>query len=310
MIREKLYVDLVNSVGVPTYQATYVRVFVNKKPHGFYVMVDDIEPPFLSTFVHGGRITKEKEMGSLYQMGSHVLGLEATMQWNGTKTADYHPEIYENKILGQNTKEEPMAQFIDFMKDLRDWDPSSSNGVAYWQSRLDLDGYLRSMALEYLTGHWDAYWWKGNNYFMYYNVETKVWQFIPTDYDSTFSDGNLASVNVPYKEFAKTRLSRKGKDHPLITKLIYKNKDIAARFENILKSITLAVFNNKALDKRIDAYKQLIRQDVEWDYKIDRSAQPGKNNKWTIAEFDQSIVGPVRTVSFGIKPWIKNRADS
>ncbi|KAG0238111.1 hypothetical protein BGW42_007102 [Actinomortierella wolfii] len=310
MIREKLYIDLLNSVGVDTYQGSYVRVYVNGKPHGFYLMVEDIEPPFLSTAIHHGSITKEKKMGALYQLGSHVLGLEATMQYNGSRTADYHPEIYENKVLGNNPKDEPMKEFIAFMKELQDWDPSKSGGVAFWNSRLDLDGYLRSIALEYLTGHWDAYWWKGNNYFMYNNPETKKWQFIPTDFDTTFSDGNQPDVDVDYKTFAKRRLARKGKDHPLITKLIYKNKDINAKFEDILLTITTAVFNNKALDARIDAYKTQIEQDVAWDYSIDRSAQPGKNYGWTITDFRNSITGPVESVNFGIKPWISRRAKS
>ncbi|KAG0270461.1 hypothetical protein DFQ27_006673 [Actinomortierella ambigua] len=312
MIRERLYIDLVNSVAVPTYQGSYVRVFVNGKPHGFYLMVEDIEPPFLSTRIHHGRITKEKEMGSLYQMGSHITGLEATMAWNGSKTADYHPEIYENKVLGQNTKEEPMAQFIDFMKVLRDYDPTKPDAIEFWNSHLDLDGFLRSMALEFLTGHWDAYWWKGNNYFMYFNVETKVWQFIPTDFDVTFSDGGRADVDVDYKQFAASRLRRKGKDHPLITKLIYKNKDIAARFEFILKSIANAVFTDKVLEPRITAFKELIKEDVAWDYSIDRSAQPGKNYGWTISDFFTSIDKPVKktgySINFGIRQWINKRA--
>ncbi|KAF9961947.1 hypothetical protein BGZ72_000569 [Mortierella alpina] len=312
MIREKIYFDLLNAVGVPTSQGSYVRVYVNKKPYGFYLMAEDIETPYLRTAIHGGSLSN-KELGSLFQMGSHVLGLEASLMYNGPKTADYHPEIYSNKNLGdptKNTKEEPMAQLIDFLKVLNEYDPSLTGGEKFWRNLLDLDGFMRSMALEYLGGAWDSYWWKGNNYFMYFNPTKNVWQFLPTDFDSTFSDGTRADVDTTYKKFAASRLRRAGKDHPLITKLIYKNAENNKLFEKTLLQITKKVFNPTALNPRIDAFKNMIQEDVKWDYALDRSKNPGKNPAWTMADFSQSIIGPVKGISHGIKPWISNRAKS
>ncbi|KAG0345726.1 hypothetical protein BG004_003208 [Podila humilis] len=308
MIREKLYFDVLNSAGVHTTQGAWNRLYVNGKPHGLYLMVDDIEPAFISNTYHKGKIVGAKNLGSLYQMGSHVLGLEATLQYNGSRSADYHPEIYENKNLGANTKEEPMAQLISFLKDLQDFNPAAADAIAYWRARLNLDDYLRQMAIEYLGGTWDGYWWKGNNYFMYYNPVDKVWQWVPTDFDSTFSDGNLKDVAVPYKQFAASRLRRKGKDHPLITKLIYKNKEINAQFEKTLLTLAQGVFNPKSLNPRIDAYKKLLEPEVAWDLTIDRSKNPGKTFGFTLSDFAKSIDGPVKTISYGIKPWISYRA--
>ncbi|KAF9316185.1 hypothetical protein BG003_002274 [Podila horticola] len=307
LMREKLYIDVLNSAGIKTTQGTWTRLYVNGKPYGFYLMVDDVEAPFLSNTFHNGEL-KPKQLGSLYQMGSHVLGLEATLQYNGSKTTDYHSEIYENKNLGANTKEEPMAQLISFFKDLQDFNPALPGGVDYWNKRLNLEDYLRQMAVEYLGGTWDGYWWKGNNFFMYFNPTTNVWQWVPTDFDSTFSNGNLKDVEVSYKQFAASRLKRAGKDHPLITKLIYKNKDINAMFEKILLGLAKGVFNPKALGPRIDAYEKMIQDDVKWDLAIDRSKNPGKTFGYTFNDFHGSIIGPVKNVNNGIKPWISYRA--
>ncbi|KAG0206138.1 hypothetical protein BGX28_002358 [Mortierella sp. GBA30] len=306
MIREKLYLDILNSVGVASCQGSYVRVYVNGKPHGFYLMVEDIDKPFIRTTIHHGAVKGKKALGSLYQIGS---GGRATMLYNGPHTANYDP-IYENKIRGHNPKNEPMKQFIAFMKDLHDWDPAADGGVAYWKKRLDLDGYLRSMALEYLAGSWDASWFRGHNYFIYYNPQSKVWQFIPTDFDHTFSNGNRPEVDTTYKKFAQSTLSDKSSDHPLVTKLIYKNKDINKKFENVLLTITQGVFNNEALDARIDAYVKQIEEDVAWEHSIDRSKLPGKKLAWTMDNFHDSIIGPVKNVKNGIKPWIARRAKS
>ncbi|KAG0091953.1 hypothetical protein BGZ92_011216 [Podila epicladia] len=286
MIREKLYVDLLNSVGVASYQGSYVRVYVNGKPQGLYLMVEDVSESFVMNTIHHGSITDKKDLGALFKMSS---GLHATMQYKGRKTADYDPVVYTSKIQGNNPKNEPMKQFIAFMKDLQEWDPTAPGGVAFWKERLDLDGYLRSMSLEYLTGAWDQFWWRGNNYYII---------------------GEHPDVDTTYKNYAHVRLQVESKDNPLVTKLIYKNKEINKEFEKTLLTITQGVFNNKAVDARIDAYKNQIEEDVAWDLSIDRSKLPGIDLEWSIEKFHTSFKAPVKHVGKGLKKWIGDKAKS
>jgi len=306
LIREKTYTDILNSIGVKASEAAWVRVYVNNKPFGFHLMMEDIEEPFLRTTIHKGQ-TVPKDLGSLYQMGSHFAGEEGTMLYLGPNTTNYNAETYENKIRGDNTKAEPMAQLIAFMKDLQEYDPSLPNAVKFWNTRLDLDGFLKAMVMEYLAGAWDSYWWKGNNFFMYYNPVDARWQFIPTDFDSTFSDGARADVLTTYKKFAASRLRRSGKDHPLITKLIYKNKEINALFEKMLLTVTQKIFNPRVLNPRLDAYEKMIVDEVKWDSTLDRSKNPGKKSS-PFEDFQKSLNGPVTGVTIGVKPWIAGRA--
>jgi hypothetical protein len=308
LIREKLYIDILNAVGVATIQGAYVRVYINNKPFGFYLMVEDIDAPFLRTTMQHGS-SESEELGFLFKMGSHVAGQEATLQYAGPATAYYNPGVYENKNLGDNSEAEPMAQLIQFFKDLQEFDPSLPGAIKFWNSRLDLEGFLRYMAMEFLGGNWDAYWWKGNNYFMYYNLQQARWQFIPTDFDSTFNDGNLTDVLTTYRRFAAGRLERPGKDHPLITKLILKNNDINRRFEKILLLIVKGVFQPKVLDPRIDAYVTMIQNEVKWDLSISRSSLPGKR-MFTVEDFHNNIKRGIQGIRFGIKPWIEDRAAS
>ncbi|KAG0022668.1 hypothetical protein BGZ81_008442, partial [Podila clonocystis] len=307
MIREKLYVDFLNSAGVASYQGSYVRVYVNGKPQGFYLMVEDVAESFVMQTIHHGAITDKKDLGALFKMSS---GLHATMQYKGRKSADYDPVVYTSKIQGDNPDGEPMKQFIAFMKDLKDWDPTSPGGIDFWKERLDLESFLRSMALEYLAGAWDQFWWRGNNYYMYFNPEKNIWQFIPNDFDNTFSIGSHPDVDTTYKNYAHFRLMVKSKDNPLVTKLIYKNKDINKQFEKTLLTITQGIFNNKAVDARIDAYKNQIEEDVAWDLSINRSKLPGIDLEWDVAKFNKSFKDPVKHVGKGLKSWIGDRAKS
>ncbi|KAG0336084.1 hypothetical protein BG000_006934 [Podila horticola] len=268
MIHEKLYIDILNAVSVRTAQGAWVRMYVNGKPYGFYLMVEDIELPFLRETIHHGS-SEPEELGSLYKMMNlESTGQEATMQYVGTKTKDYKfvdntkEEIYTNKNLGANPENEPMAQLIAFFNDLHDYDPKLSNGVAFWNSRLDLDGFLRCMAMEYLGGNWDAYWFSGNIYFMYFNLIEAKWQFIPTDFDRTFDDGKFPDVLTTYTKFAAHKLAILGNDHPLVTKLIYENKDINALFQQIFLGIIHGVFNPEILEPRINTYEKMIADEV------------------------------------------------
>ncbi|KAF9323053.1 hypothetical protein BG006_001800, partial [Podila minutissima] len=317
MIREKLYIDVLNAVGVRTTEGAWVRVYVNRKPYGFYLMVEDIELPFLRRTIHHGRSTPS-ELGSLYKMANlRDPNEKATMQYVGPKTADYKPkprldeeEIYENQNLGASPEDEPMAQLIAFFKDLRDYEPKLSGGVEFWNSRLDLEGFLRCMAMEYLGGNWDAYWLSGNNYFMYFNPTEGKWQFIPTDFDRTFGGskidhGKPRNMVTAYKKFADHKSVN---DYPLVNKLIYMNNEINARFEQILLNIVNKVLNPEVLEPRINAYENMIADEAKWDYSLDRSTNAGKPVNSTIDDFHSGI-SSVENVNIGIKPWIKGRAE-
>ncbi|KAG0259188.1 hypothetical protein DFQ27_004202 [Actinomortierella ambigua] len=308
MMHERLYVDILNSVGVPSYQASYVRVYVNGEPHGLYLMVEDIDVPYLMNTIHRGAIQNKSELGSFFKMRS---GDHATMKFKGKLSVDYKPETYQNKILGNNPPEEPMKQFIAFMKAVRNWDPNSAGGIDYWKQRMDLDGFLKAMAVEYLTGAWDNFWWRGNNYFMYFNPQLQVWQFLPTDFDNTFGTSVHKDVDTTYRNYG--RFLREKKDNtPVVSKLIYLNKDINKYFEDILLTITKGVFNSKVLNPRIDAYMKQIEKDVDWDQTIDRSKRPGRVLDKTMDSFHQAVtgIGPLKSLPFGIKSWIAKRAKS
>ncbi|KAF9944709.1 hypothetical protein BGZ70_004410, partial [Mortierella alpina] len=153
MMREMLYIDMLNSAGVATQQGAWVRLFINNEPYGLYLMVDDISGSFLKQTVHGG--DSKVANGSLVQMNAFPENgqqFNADLVYKGPSLADYQKGNYDSKKLGPgDTAEEPIKELIDFMKDLQDFDPASTpDPIAYWEQRMDFDGFLRCMALEYL----------------------------------------------------------------------------------------------------------------------------------------------------------------
>ncbi|KAG0337979.1 hypothetical protein BG000_004735 [Podila horticola] len=294
MIREKLYVDMLNNIGVPAQQTTYVRMFWNGEPIGLYVAMEVLRENWVRKVLHSN--TTNVQVGSLFRMNASG-GKEANLEWHGPATKgneDY--DRYTLVVKGQNVpKDKDMSELVAFMKDLKDYDPKKTKDpIAYWQRRLDLDIFLKSMAMEYLTVASDAYWQEGSNYQMYYDPVTKKWIWLPMDFDDTFTRNS-----EPYKKIP--RINDKGYESVLVSKLILDTPAISAKFEDHVKTITSYILNPKALNPYLDAYVHMIDEDVAWDRKLPRVAKGGKSYNFKFEDLYKGVQNE-------LKGWIKERS--
>ncbi|CAO3569736.1 unnamed protein product [Mortierella alpina] len=301
-IREKLYIDMLNSVGVPTQQGAWVRLFVNNEPYGLYLMVDDISKSFLKQTVHAGDPNILR--GSLVQMNAWLN--KADLVFKGPTSANYDESTYKSQNLGNSPITDPLKELITFMSDLQTFQATSPDAINYWNgTRLDLDGFLRSMALEYLMGAFDMYWHAGSNYFMYKNPlmgPGGKWQWIPTDMDGTFGSGYPASKAPSYKTW--TNFATQG-ERPLVQKLILDNPQINALFEQTLKEIVSTVFKPEAIGPRATAYNKMLQLDAQWDRSLTRKS-PGIDNAFTFADFNNNLYNATKDMQAGIMEWVQD----
>ncbi|KAF9392314.1 hypothetical protein CPB97_002464 [Podila verticillata] len=303
MMREKVYIDMLNSVGVPTQQGAWVRLFVNNEPYGLYLMVDDIKKSFLKQTVHNGMEVLNR--GSLIQMNAWIN--KASLEYLGPTSADYDPSTYKSQNLGLSPLNDPLKELIRFMKDLQDFNPTTTpDPVNYFNgTRLHVDQFLRSMALEYLMGGFDMYWYSGSNYFMYRNplMLPGKWQWIPTDMDGTFGSGYPTSTIPSYTQWADFSATALG-PRPLVQKLILENAEIGAMFKQVMQEIVTTAFKPQALMPRIQAYNKMLQLDAQWDLSLKRHS-PGKNNNFTFADFNNNVYNRTTGMQFGLESWIK-----
>ncbi|KAF9383120.1 hypothetical protein CPB97_006743 [Podila verticillata] len=304
LLRERTYIDVLNAVGVPTQQGTYVRLFINSEPYGLFLMVDDIKKSFLKQTVHGGDDTVIP--GSLVQMNAPTENEQASLQWLGANGTAYNKDAYISQNLGNNPLTEPLGQLITFMADLNAFDPvANPDPVGYWTSRFELDGFLRNMALEYLMGGFDNYWMAGSNYFMYFNPKLGTagkWQWLPTDFDGTFGNGATIDPTGSYKTFTTFPI-----DHPLVSKLIIKNTKINAMFVEVLKNIVSTTFKPEAMNPRLEGLNKMLSLDAQWDFSLTRKS-PGKDLKFTLDDFNNNLVNITKEMGGAMKPWVQSRA--
>ncbi|KAF9217575.1 hypothetical protein CPC16_007543 [Podila verticillata] len=302
MMREKLYIDILNSIGVPTQQSAYVRLFFNNKPVGLYVANEEMKKHWIKRVLHPGVI--KIKPGALWKMDS-CCGRESNLEWLGPTTKSYViGDIYKNILPGNNPKDDVMKDLIDFMKILKDYDPKKvADPIAFWNKHLNLDIFLKSMAMEYLTGSWDSYWYSGSNYQFYNDPVTGQWTWLPTDFDDTFGVSFKGKIES-YRAIPKK--NDQGFESPLAQKLIIETPQINARFEQILKDIVSYVFKPSALTPRLDAYKKMIQEDVAWD-RVQPRLSKGKSGNFTIEDLTKGL-GQGTKGNWGLGNWIEKRS--
>ncbi|KAG0209640.1 hypothetical protein BGX28_010156 [Mortierella sp. GBA30] len=297
MMREMLYIDILNALGVHTQQGAYVRLFINHEPIGLFVGLEEMKKHWIKKVLHPN--VKKTKAGSLWKMNS-CCGNEGNLNWLGPTTKDYaYGEIYKNVLHGTNPKDDPMKDLIQFMADLKHYDPKNvKDPIAYWEQRLDLDMFLKSMAMEFLSASWDSYWHKGSNYQFYNDPITGKWTWLPIDFDDTFNYENAFSDLDSYREVPK--INAKGFGSPLAQKLIMETPVIKKRFEAVLKDIVTYVFKPEAVGPRLDGYKTMIEEDVAWDRKLPRVSK-GESKHFNIQDLTKGIIS--------VKNFVKKRGE-
>ncbi|KAF9946941.1 hypothetical protein BGZ70_002946 [Mortierella alpina] len=284
-MREMVYVDLLNSLGVHTQQATYVRVFINQKPIGLFIGMEEMKKHWIKKVLHPN--VKKTKTGALWKMNS-CCGAEGNLDWLGPHSKDYLVgEVYKNILPGNNPKDDLLKDLIVLMEDLKHYEPAKvKDPIAYWEQRMDLNQFLKSMAMEYLTGSSDSFWIKGSNWQIYNDPVTGKWTYLPIDFDDTFGDSRYGPVDS-YRKMPK--VNSKGFESPMIRKLIIDTPAISKRFEQILKDTVSYLYKPQAVGPRMDAYYNMIADDVAWDRKLPRVFPAGKSHNFKFSDLAQGV---------------------
>jgi len=179
IIRAKLALDLMRRLGVAAPRAHHVRFKINDGAlvEDIFINVEQIDDEFVGAWFGS-------DAGNLYQC--NYQGARADLRYVAPGT----PATYQSLGGGQTYVEEnneanpnftDLAGFIDFVNNSSD--AAFAAGIA---DRINLDSFLRAMAVDVAVGQWDNYWYGANNYYFYNNPVTGRFEFLPYDYDNTY----------------------------------------------------------------------------------------------------------------------------
>lgn len=309
-MREQLAYGIANSVGLPTSQYSYVRVYINDQAIGLFGLSEAMTGPWLRNEFGNG--SKEFRQGTLFvgdpseghdifnSSGNDFAGLDQmgiegndSQQKNGshgrTVGGDTVPSAScDLSFLGNNitlyeagqysVKEDPtvgtpnFTRIMDLTRFVSEQPSTNVNNsvVSLWQEKIDITSFLRGLAFEIVISDSDAYLTMANNYILYNDLQNERLVFSAQDFD--ISMGNTM-FNVSKIHGGNYTEFPGFQSRPLMSKLLAVPQ-FKQDFEQLLVNITKELVNPKILGSRIDTLVEMLKDDVVWDKSLPRVGAP------------------------------------
>ncbi|ORX59958.1 hypothetical protein BCR36DRAFT_408328 [Piromyces finnis] len=319
--RQKLYSDIMDTIGVPTIQTIFARVYVNNKPVGLYVLQEEAaSESFARACFHGDNNGKLK-ITNINKLG-HPLDCSTGADiayGDGVSYSAFQPY---NKTRYDNSRIKLLA------KALYDLDINNETAVSNFDKQwFDINSFLKAVAMEYLTGHWDSYLFYSTNYAMYDNPDESdesnkryKFYFICQDWDNTFGinldDSYIHCavdefLNYSYKNYVNAKWGVDSYDAPrryVFDKLL-SNKNIKKKFENILTDIVKYIMNPTSFEPRLSAFVERFKDEVKFSYTTTPWRTGTEKIKWDMGDFERNLNYKGRHgVEFGLREFVCKRA--
>lgn len=167
---------------------------VEKVDFGVYEMIENIDKQFLKARTaeeKGGDFNGNK--GNLWKCTwKSEKGPKFTTDYSESDfgvedipltvpASEYSYDLKTNKDKLSKAKTE-ITDFITSLNELSDSDPDAIK--TWYESKMDMDLFIKTYAINVILGMWDDYWYNSNNFYFYFDKEGKAY-FIPYDYDNS-----------------------------------------------------------------------------------------------------------------------------
>ncbi len=251
-LREAIAYGIYRDAGVAAPRTAFAEVTLNvegkwdKEFLGLYTMVEQVDRSFLKNhFKDGtGLLLKPERMRGLDYLGD---------DWDKYK-ANYNPKHEATKEQAKRT--------IDFIKLINSGDDATFNKEI--ASYLDVDQFLRYMAVTAMVANMDSFFSLGHNYYMYLNPKSNKFVFMPWDLD-------LALAGFPFLFSPEVQIDL-SLVHPYageckLADRLLAIKDVSEAYQKVLKEIAKTCFTKERLLKDIEAMegatKEIIAREVK-----------------------------------------------
>jgi spore coat protein CotH len=172
--RAKICWDLFRDIGIPAPRSNHIELYINGLYRGLYMNVEQIDERFADFYFNNNS-------GNLYK-----CLWPADLSYIGSNPDQYKymqdgRRVYE---LSRNKDMDDYSDLLNFIDILNNKTPEDFQ--TYLEPVFNVNSYLKNLVVEIMTGHWDAYSYNKNNYFLYHNQNTGEFEYIPYDTDNTF----------------------------------------------------------------------------------------------------------------------------
>lgn len=256
MVREHLYFEAYNALGLPEHRSNFVKLYINNDYFGLYTNMEHIDEVFV-----GNRFGNDR--GNLYKC---TWG--ANLQWQGDNPDDYINHGYELHINDNPDNIEDLIHFIDVLNNTPDED-----FMCAIEEVFHVQSFLLTYALDIATGHWDNYGGNQNNYYLYQNLASGKLEFLSFDADNTFG---VDWLGFDWTEKEIYDWPTGWYDLPLITRLL-SFETYRMQFSYYLNEMIQTALDPALVESQVLAWRELIAEAAledeyrtyDWGYTYD-----------------------------------------
>jgi len=314
-MRQLIYSDILHAIQNPTHESVTARVYCDGTPIGLYIIQEDVtNKSFVRSAFYGDEKTGKIKI-STKELGSPLDCATGADFEVGKSNSSFKP--LENET---NDKIEPLKKAMAAVNV-----DDASSIKEFSEKWFDLDIFFKALAVEYLAGHWDSYWYYTTNFVMYDDPKestssTYKFYFIDQDFDLTFGCGLNDEINRYGKDFPKKSYtedvnrtwnigSSDGPNRYAVDKFLSGGLT-KGMFEAYLVSIVKHIFNPVAMKAKVDSYAERLRPELEWDYSFKKlyTSSNSKKYDFNIEDFDTGILTGGKRHEWGILDWTEMRA--
>ena len=253
LMRAALTWRIVRELGLAGSRTSFVRFEMNDNYMGAYVHTEHFDEEFIDAYY-------AKDDGNLYK-----CLWPATLHHLGADPDLYKFEVggrraYELKTNTEADDYTDLAAFIDVLNNASD-----DNFKCAIEQVFNVADYLKVLALDVLTGNWDGYAGNKNNFYLYQNPQTGLFDYIPYDLDNTWGldwvGQDWASEN-PYDWAVETDFG--GDNRPLYDRILA-FEEYRSWYTYYLRKISEEWFNAAYAEPYIEAQLALLDSPVADD---------------------------------------------
>jgi spore coat protein CotH len=280
-IREKLYLDICRSAGIPAPRCNFVRLSINDTAFAFYSMVESIDKTFLSARYGTSSGTYYKAVDGR-DTGVQVL---SDFRWLGSDTTLY----YDNYELKSDLGLSPWKKLVNFIDTIN----HSATIATSMPNNVNMNAFYRAMSMDIMTGNLDAYIHSGRNFYIYFNpsLSTKVDWMI---WDASLAFGAMPGQGITSIETLPVTYVVSDTARPFLGKIL-NNSTLKNAYLTAMCVMSKSYFTSASLYPHIDSIANLIRTDVYADAR----------KMYTNTQFETNIISDL-TISGERKPGLKS----
>jgi len=285
--RETLGYAAYRAAGVPAPRTALAEVTLtvpgkfDRELLGLYTIVEPVDKAFLKAHykTDKGLVMKPERSGALSFLGDDWERYKATYQPKRDATPAEQKRVIEFTRLVNAASDE------QFQKEIT--------------SYLDVDAFLRFMAITALEVNMDSFFTLGHNYCLHLHPETNKFHFIPWDLDRTFANFPIFGTPEQLMELSYR------KPHPQnrLADRLLGIKDHRERYEEIVKEVATTTFTRERLLKELHDFEGATSDLLARERKAAETRREGGGG------FGPPNMGPFGRVP-DVKPFLEKRTES